>query len=146
MRKIEKIIDVHLPPRLYWEQTEFFKDVAKTLAFMLLFFLQQGCFYDQGEEFVPVDIAVSFKTDIQPIFNRNCTLCHPAINPSPDLTEGNSYQSLQNRNLIKANDLGASTLYQRLLGNPSSMPPSGGLPEADINLFRNWIEQGALDN
>jgi len=146
MGNTKKIAVVHLLLRPNPDKTKIFKDAAKVLVTVLLCVLPLSCFYDQGAEFDPVDIAVSFKTDIQPIFNRNCILCHPAINPSPDLSESNSYQSLKNRNLIKANDLGASILYQRLLGNPSIMPPSGGLPESDINLFRNWIEQGALDN
>ncbi len=146
MGKIRKTAGIHLLLRPNPGKTKIFKGAAKVLVTMLLCLLPLSCYYDQGEEFDPVDIAVSFKTDIQPIFNRNCILCHPAINPSPDLSEGNSYQSLLNRNLVKANDLNASALYQRLLGNPSIMPPSGGLPESDINLFRNWIEQGALDN
>lgn len=146
MGKIKKIAGVHLLLSPYPGKTKVFKGLTIVMAIMLLCVFPLSCYYDQNAEFDPVDMAVSFKTDIQPIFNRNCIICHPVINPSPDLTEGNSYQSLLNRNLIKANNLGASTLYQRLLGNPSIMPPSGGLSESDINLFRNWIERGALDN
>ncbi len=115
------------------------------VATILMLFLS-GCYYDVGlEETIPDNIVVSFAFDIQPILTTNCTACHPVLRP-PDLTAGNSYNTITNGSYIVPNNLGASVLYQKLLGNPSVMPPSGALPTADINLVKSWIEQGALNN
>lgn len=105
-----------------------------------------GCYYDELTENIPIDTNVSFKMDIQPIFTNNCTSCHPSLVSSPDLTDGNSYNSITNGIYIVPNSVDASLLYQRLLGDPSVMPPSGSLPKAQIALVEMWIEQGALNN
>ena len=112
---------------------------------ILLILLLSGCYFDEGEEIILPDV-VSFATDIQPIFSTNCTSCHPVLVAPPDLTEGSSYEAITNGVYIVPNDLEASVLYQRLEGNPSVMPPSGGLPSTDIELVKSWIEQGAPDN
>ncbi|MDH3795734.1 MAG: hypothetical protein OER83_02545 [Flavobacteriaceae bacterium] len=114
------------------------------IVVLLLLFLS-GCYFDEGEEFITPDV-VSFATDIQPIFSNNCTSCHPVLIASPDLTEGNSYDAITNGLYIVPNDPEASLLYQRLLGNPRIMPPSGSLPISQIQLIENWIDQGAPDN
>jgi hypothetical protein len=117
----------------------------QVVATILMLFLS-GCYYDVGvEEITSSDTVVSFALDIQPILTTNCTTCHPVLR-SPDLTVGNSYNAITNGSYIVPNDLEASVLYQKLLGNPSVMPPSGALPLAKINLVKSWIEQGALNN
>jgi|SRR5665811_1240468 len=120
------------------------KLISKVVLTMLMLFLS-GCFYDEDLAEASPD-NVSFELDIQPIFTSHCTSCHPTLVSSPDLTVGNSYNSITNGVYIIANDLDASVLYQRLLGNPSIMPPSGSLPASEINLVKSWIEQGALNN
>jgi hypothetical protein len=116
----------------------------KAITTILMLFLW-GCYYDVGlEEITSPDTVVSFALDIQPILT-NCTTCHPVLR-LPDLTVGNSYNAITNGSYIVPNDLEASVLYQRLLGNPSIMPPSGALTSAKINLIKSWIEQGALNN
>ncbi len=113
---------------------------------MLMLFLT-GCYYDTiVEEQIPADKTVSYSLDIQPIFTNNCIACHPAITADPNLTKDNSYSSITNGVYIVPEDLDASLLYQRLLSNPTVMPPSGALPSTDINLVKKWIEQGALNN
>ena len=120
--------------------------LTNTVVVIILVFTLSGCYYDKITDDTPPDQIVSFSNDIQPIFNANCTSCHPTIEPLPDLTAGNSYNSITNGGYIVANDINTSTLYQRLLGNPGIMPPSGSLPASEINLIKNWIEQGALNN
>ncbi len=113
---------------------------------ILMLFLS-GCFYDEGLPETPDDNnVVSYEFDIQPIFTNHCTSCHPVLVSPPDLTAGNSYNSITNGVYIIANDIDASLLYQRLLGNPGIMPPSGSLPVSEIILVKSWIEQGALNN
>ncbi len=124
----------------------FFKLIKLVWVSVMILFLS-ACFYDEGlpDEISP-DEVVSFAFDIQPILTTNCASCHPLVASSPDLTEGNSYSSITNGIYIVANDTDASILYQRLIGNPSIMPPSGSLPSSEIELIKVWIEQGALNN
>lgn len=115
------------------------------LGVILSLLILSGCYYDEAEEVLPPDGAVSFAADIQPIFNNHCIACHPVLGP-PDLTEGNAYEAITNGVYIIPEDIGSSLLYQRLVGNPSIMPPSGSLPSSEIELLKAWIEQGALQN
>lgn len=124
---------------------EILKSICKLVLLIPIFSLS-GCYYDEFIEDTTSDEAISFTNDIQPIFTSSCNTCHPALVPSLDFTPGNSYNSITNDSYIIANNLDASVLYQRLLGNPSIMPPSGSLPASEINLIKSWIEQGALNN
>jgi len=106
--------------------------------------LMNSCYYDEfvvPEEPVITDV-VSFATDIQPIFSdNNCTSCHDGSNSSiPDLTAGNSYDSLVPEYVI-ANEADASRLYIQLAVN--------GHKDLDVNSIakiKAWINQGANNN
>ncbi len=122
-------------------------NVLRTLVVLSSLLILAGCYYDEViEEIIPEDTIVSFSAEIQPIFNTNCTSCHPLIVAAPNLTEDNSYYAVLTGNYIVSKDLNASILYQRLIGQPSVMPPSGPLPKNKIELVKKWIEQGALNN
>jgi hypothetical protein len=122
-------------------------NVLRTLVVLSSLLILSSCYYDEAiEEIIPEDTIVSFSAEIQPIFNTNCTSCHPLIVAAPNLTEDNSYDAIHMGSYIVSKDLDASILYQRLLGQPSVMPPSGPLPKNEIDLVKRWIEQGALNN
>jgi Carboxypeptidase regulatory-like domain len=90
-----------------------------------------------------------------------CTGCHPGVNPSLDLREGRSYSelvgipALEDPSLTRvvAGDPERSFLYLKLGGAPpvgdipaigTRMPPrSSAIDDADLELVREWIEQGA---
>jgi len=108
-----------------------------------------SCYYDKYQSVVndPTAAAVSFATDIQPIFNANCIVCHPSVN-NPDLTQGNSYifLTVTDPGLVVPNNAVGSELYQRLTGIGGIMPPSGSLSNSKVALIKNWINQGAKNN
>lgn len=119
----------------------------RILATLFSLLILTSCFYDEGlVEAIPEDTIVSYSIDIQPIFSASCTSCHPLIISAPDLTNENSYDAIIMGNYVVSKDLDASILYQKLLGKPNVMPPSGPLPQKEIDLFKKWIEQGALNN
>lgn len=107
--------------------------------------------------------TVSFG-QVQAVFDEYaCTACHPGINPSLDLREGRSYEqlvgvrALEDPRLVRvlAGDPGRSFLYLKLGGNPpvadipaigTRMPPRAApIDQADLDLVRRWILQGAKD-
>lgn len=114
------------------------------LAVLMLMLSLTGCYYDEVIEIAPLPpgTEVSFADDIQPIFTQNCIACHGG-SISPDLREGNSYDAIVNGVFIVPNDIDASVLYQRLIGNGNIMPPGNPLATTDINLVKSWIEDGA---
>ena len=113
----------------------------------MILMLSYSCYYDViSDDIQDPEGTISFSADIQPIFDSQCISCHPSISPNPDLTEGNAHNSITEGNYVIPGEPENSLLYERLLGNPGIMPPSGSLPDADIALIRVWIEQGALNN
>ena len=95
------------------------------------------------------------------VFTPDCATsgCHAGANPAAglNLEEAGSYamlvgiQSSQNAALqrVEAGDPDNSYLVQKLEGTASSgqqMPPGAPLPQAEIDVIRQWITDGALDD
>ena len=100
---------------------------------------------------LPVFAQVDYATEIQPIFEANCTSCHGGSG-GVDLS---SYASLMNSvgndygsNVVVPGDPDASGLVDKIEPNPdhgSRMPQGGTLSDADIALIRQWISEGASE-
>uniref|UniRef100_UPI0040488350 hypothetical protein n=1 Tax=Mariniflexile sp. TaxID=1979402 RepID=UPI0040488350 len=125
------------------------KKTTRTLgvlaSFSLTLFLS-SCYNDEIKDAVSEN--VSFANDIQPIFNANCVSCHPS-DALPDLSPGNSYTSLLSMEGIVPGDADGSELMEMLNFDPEAdnpMPPGGAMSSKNINLIRDWINQGALNN
>ena len=104
--------------------------------------------------------GVDFKTQIQPIFNRNCALsgCHATDSASGGmiLDAGQSYANLVNvassevapdKRVVPGNSA-ASYIIEKLTHTaPRSgdrMPLGGDpLPDDQLNLIKTWIDEGA---
>ncbi|HEY4612075.1 MAG TPA: hypothetical protein VII11_03755 [Bacteroidota bacterium] len=138
--------------------------IALTIAVL---FSSLSC-TDQGSDPTapppPPGTDVSFSQHIQPIFNGNgCTSCHGGSG-GLFLTAGQSYA-----NLVNVNAQASCTTLKRVLpGNPdqsvlyirtssdspntqcgtNSRMPQGSprLPQATIDLIKDWINQGAKNN
>ena len=96
----------------------------------------------------PIPAIVSFQNDVQPIFNSDCIVCHNEtgfIAPS-NFKEGVSYDEIISKLLVIPNNLEASNMYQRLVGNISLMPPCSPIPQSKIDIIGEWILQGAINN
>jgi len=119
------------------------KKVINVLSLFLVIFALAACEYATIIPDVPnPEVPVSFKTQLQPVFNSNCIGCHKPGGTLPNLTEGNSYQSLTTNNLVVAGNADNSILYQEI-----SSGTMKGFSNAEFNgLVKNWINQGAKDN
>jgi hypothetical protein len=93
---------------------------------------------------VDTTLKISYKDTIQPIFTAGClgSSCH-AGTVSPNLTAGNSYNSLMSGNFVNKATPAQSILY-------TEMKPGGGMSAhctaAEADLVLTWITKGALDN
>jgi mono/diheme cytochrome c family protein len=94
--------------------------------------------------------AVSYAGDVQPIFDRSCTSCHPVAYPYLDLRAGHSYNQLVR--VPSATDpafarvLPGRPELSYLLTHPPDPSNAGLLTPADRDLIARWIRAGAADN
>jgi hypothetical protein len=106
-----------------------------------------SCYYDTVYEAADGDSNedVSYEADILVLWGE-CVSCHNGNEP-PNLEDTVSYDELLN-GFVVPGDADSSILYKSLLGidNVSLMPPGSMWPNSKINLVRDWINQGALDN
>lgn len=91
---------------------------------------------------------VSFNRDIYPLLERRCIKCHGGEFPSEGLNL-ESYESLmagsQNGQVIVAGDPNNSLLFEQI--ESGEMPKRGAdLTPEQIELFQQWIDEGALNN
>lgn len=101
---------------------------------------------------------VSFKTDVTPIINNKCMECHTSPDGSGYRTTGlamYSYDDLMQGSvygpIIVAGDSQRSVLNMLVEGRAGNvrrnLHNSGkALTTEEIEIFRLWVEQGALDN
>ncbi len=86
---------------------------------------------------------IDYARDIAPIMKASCTGCHGAVKPAAglDLTTMEGV-----RKAVRPTNADGSLLLQRVLGKggkqqmPIGMPP---LPNSQVALIRDWIDQGA---
>ena len=92
---------------------------------------------------------VDYETQIQTIFNSNCTSCHidgGAYYGGLDLSSYDSLMAGGNSGaVIVPSDHANSYLWQRV--NNGEMPPGNNpdLSSDEINLIAQWIDEGALE-
>jgi len=128
--------------------------------------LLAGCAKDEGPLFIPqvppvvpgepIDTAY-FTTEVQPIFDQKCWVCHPP-NAGLDLGEGMAYDDLVNVTStgfapmlrVVPGDLENSLLWHKVSFTGQyglNMPPAGEpLSTEELQVIRDWIEQGAQEN
>jgi mono/diheme cytochrome c family protein len=98
---------------------------------------------------IPTPRAASFSNDVVPILQAKCTICHGSLGGWSASSYENVMTSGDNAPVVIPGDPDGSLLAQWLLGTVPQgglMPPSGMLPQDDIQLILDWIAAGALDN
>ena len=109
------------------------------------------------------DTPIRFSADVQPIFNRSCAInsgCHtgPGAPFGFVLDEGKAYANLvgvpsaevTTLHRVEPGRSDLSYIINKLtgIGNLGDRMPATGnyLSDAEIQLVRDWIDQGAEDN
>lgn len=122
------------------------KQLLNILLLALLgIFIYAGCTSDVIEMPKPPDVkdTISFSQEIQPIFNDHCIGCHGGSGTAPNLTSGNSYNSLMSMALVDTAQPEQSEIYQRLLPGGKTHPYKNATYATTI---LTWIKQGAPNN
>lgn len=116
----------------------------KTLNLIFISFLLIGL---NSFSYAQVDYA----TDIQPIFNASCTSCHggqSGVTLSSYQATMNSVGSQYGTEIVVPGEPDQSPLVDKIEPNPqfgSRMPSGGSLSSDQINLIKQWIEEGASE-
>lgn len=108
-----------------------------------------GCYKDVIYPAVAIDPdgppqAVSFKTDLVPVFNKNCALagCHVSGGHKPYLSSDLSYTQITNGGFVNIVVPKQSILYQMINGEMKVYMPSA----AERQKVYDWIRNGAPNN
>ncbi len=83
---------------------------------------------------------VSYSSDVQPIFDQNCIMCHSG-GQSPDLRPAWSYDELIDGGYVDIDFPCSSELYLTLIGSHD-----GRATDEEELIILGWIEEGAEDN
>jgi mono/diheme cytochrome c family protein len=97
----------------------------------------------------PTPEGVSFTGDVLPIFDAECAACHGNFGGWDASTYTTVMGTGNNAPVVIPGDAENSLLAQKIIGTQSSgniMPPAGLLPEDEIQIILDWIENGAPDN
>jgi mono/diheme cytochrome c family protein len=94
---------------------------------------------------------ITFDDHIKPLFRARCAACHNPDKKNGDLDVTN-YTSLMlgggSGEVVSPGDVGGSYLFALVNHDdePAMPPDSPRIPDAEITLLSQWIEQGALEN
>ena len=134
------------------------KTTKTLLSFFTLFVFGMSltfvsCKKDIGPLYVAPSVIppVSFRNDVQPIFNSSCISCHNAAHQYLQLDSCCSYYELlftgANAPYVDTANPSQSLIIKRMTGEIGpTMPLSGALPQSEIDLVLRWIEEGAENN
>jgi hypothetical protein len=102
-----------------------------------------GCYYDKEEVLYPnsfCDVTnVTWSGTIQPLVQSRCATpgCHVVGGQLPDLSTYSAFKAQVDLGRVQA---------RAIQGTPSFMPPSGKMPNCNIQQLQTWISAGALNN
>lgn len=98
-------------------------------------------------EGAPAGPTIGYVEDIQPLFERSCSACHNAAARIMGL-QTTLYDTLmagsQNGPVVVPGNPDASKLWEMI--GQGKMPATGPLPDAERQLVREWIAQGAAEH
>lgn len=135
------------------KKVQFIKYIGASFLLLILF----SCEKQSSSYITPIDdVEVSFKNDVQPIFDANCISCHPNSGDM-SLKAEDSYDNLVNYvsptyNVVRVSPFHAdsSVICMKLHGMEGFgfLMPLNGIPleDEEILTIEDWIDQGALNN
>lgn len=78
------------------------------------------------------------------VVDGNCLGCHSAAAAQGGLDlETDFCGTVLDGRLVVEGDSAGSVFYQRIIGDPSYMPPSGEMDQSNLDIVANWIDDGA---
>jgi len=120
------------------------------LIFLLILFSACSDNDNNDEEVVEIPEVVSYKMDIQPLFESGCINCHGNQGQLSLTTYENTMKGGKTGLIVIPNNGAGSLLIKKLDGSASGqrMPPPPVDPwnQIKISLVKKWIDEGAKNN
>ena len=112
--------------------------------------LVSSCYYDNEEKLyngIPCNSGeISYKTDLLPIFQVNCYNCH-SIENAPVSGDALVLEGYNNLTVYLQSNTETFMGSMEQNGRAIAMPKNGTkLDKCSIQAFRDWIDQGKLNN
>lgn len=116
--------------------------LLKILAASLVVILAACTKYEIPKPPCPENLPanVSFASDVQPIFDQKCTMCHSG-GQVPNLGAGWAYDELIDGAYVDTDFPCSSYLYEKLTGSHADR-----IEEDEVLTILGWISEGAQDN
>lgn len=113
---------------------------SAAFAALILTTLLSGCYYDVESELYPennceVPENVSYEFHIEPIVSASCAT------PNCHVSGGNANGNFETYDGVLAKVNNGSFEEEVIISQ--SMPPSGPLPDCQLQLIEAWLSQGA---
>ena len=102
------------------------------------FFNLASCTYDKGEIAVTTvcdTTQVTYDANVSEIITNSCISCHASGSSLGDLSDYSNVMVAVNSGEFK----------ERVITN-KNMPPSGALPDDQLQLISCWLQNGTLQN
>jgi Protein of unknown function (DUF1553)/Protein of unknown function (DUF1549)/Planctomycete cytochrome C len=98
----------------------------------------------------PFEARIDYNREVKPILNKHCLKCHGGVKKAANVSflfEEDIYKPAKSGKIpVVAGDADGSEMMRRILSHdtqdrmPKNSPP---LSESEIQILRNWIDQGA---
>jgi len=114
----------------------------------LLLFANLSCETDSPDDLVPVEVVeddpdgspalVTYENGAKNILDNACVECHGGATPTA---------GIRLDNFVDASAVADSgRMLARMTSSSNPMPPSGNLPDVNIQVIMDWINDGLLEN
>lgn len=101
-------------------------------------------------EVISQENKLNFDDNVKSVLRQRCASCHGPDSKKGDLDVTNFTSLMQggsSGSVIEPGDPDGSYLYNLVTHEDEPvMPPSGKIPDAELEIIRKWIELGALEN
>lgn len=119
--------------------------IAITFLFTLMITFWSGCYYDNEEELYPFESCettnMSFTTDILPLFDQNCNVCHASSQALGNVILDSHAEVKKQVDAIRL--LGAIRHEVGFSAMPQGQPQ---LTSCAIDKIASWVAAGAPNN
>ena len=125
--------------------------ILPLLMLLLLLLLAIACGSGGGSDNAPPPgggATVSFQTDLLPLFQQDCNLCHGGAGGLSVQSYAGIMSGGDSGAVVVVGDPDESLIIKRLEGTIQPQMPLDlpALSQAEIDVIRLWIAEGALDN
>ena len=115
------------------------KRIIPNVIVVTTLFLALSCSSDSDDPMPPTG-PVTYEDAVKAIIDGQCLACHidPPVNGAPF--------ALTNYDQVSSQAALILTSISRQSGTTAAMPPSRRLPQSNIDIIEQWIQDGTLEN